>query len=94
MPTFVFSLIASVSWAGSMAGVYFGLRNRLTMTEQRMDRFRQDLDAGSSRFAKFEEKFSRIEETHRDHSGRLIRLETLLGAMDDKLDTIVAAVGR
>ena len=54
-----------------------------------MDRLSQRLDDGSARFSAFEQKFTGVEETHRDHGERLVRLETLFGAMDGKLDIIV-----
>jgi hypothetical protein len=54
-----------------------------------MDRLSQRLDDGSSKFSALEQKIGSVDDAHRDHSERLVRLETLFGAMDGKLDTIV-----
>jgi hypothetical protein len=90
--TLTAAIFLSVTWAGSIAGVYFALRNRVASGEARMDRFKSELDIGSAKFSRFEEKFTGIEATHRDHGERLVRLETLLGSMDGKLDNILREV--
>lgn len=62
------------------------------MGEARMDRFRTDLDAGSSKFAGFEARFQAVEARQAHHSERIVVVETLLGNMNDKLDTILTAL--
>lgn len=89
LPTVATVMVSGVVWAFSLAGVYYSLKARVVAVEMRMDRFREDLNRGSSQFSKFEERFSGIETTHKDYGERLVRLETLLGAMDDKLDNIL-----
>ena len=85
LPTLVLVVISAVTWAGSAGSIYFSLRSRIAMGESRMDRFRTELDAGSSKFAGLEAR-----QAH--HSERLIVNETLLSAMNDKLDTILTAL--
>lgn len=76
-------LVMAIAWAGGLAGVYFGLKGRVVASEGRMDNLSRRLDDGS-------EKFASIESVHRDHSARLVRLETMLGGIDSKLDIVVS----
>lgn len=89
LPTLATAIVMSVTWAAGLAGVYYGLRNRVSAGESRMDRLSQRLDDGSSKFAALEAKIENVDGAHRDHGERLVRLETLFGAMDGKLDIIV-----
>lgn len=57
-----------------------------------MNGLSQRLDDGSAKFSAFETKFAAIEERHREHGERLVKVETLLGAMDHKLDSILNEV--
>lgn len=92
LPTLAVLVTMTATWAGSIAGVYFGLRNRITTGEARMDRFKVDLDAGSAKFAVFDSRFASVEKQQAHHSERIVVVETLLGAMNDKLDSILNEV--
>lgn len=92
LPTLATIVIMTATWAGSIAGVYFGLRNRIATGEARMDRFKVDLDAGSSKFAGLDARCSTIEKQQTQHGERIIVVETLLGTMNDKLDSILTEV--
>lgn len=92
LPTLATVVLMTATWAGSIAGVYFGLRNRIATGEARMDRFKQDLDTGSTKFAGFETRFGALEERQAHHGERIIVVETLLGTMNDKLDSILNEV--
>ena len=82
----------AVTWAASIAGVYFGLKGRVASGESRMDRFRGDLDRGNARFSEFEGRFKALEERQAHHGERLVVVETLLSTMNDKLDNILVEV--
>jgi hypothetical protein len=92
LPSVLTIVVISVSWAASIAGVYFGLRNRMSSTEQRLDRVRSDLDNGSRRFAALEARHGDFERGQVGHGERIIVLETLLGTMNTKLDSILTEV--
>ena len=92
LPALLSIIVMSVTWAGGIAGVYFGLRNRISTGEARMDRFKTDLDQGSSRFAGLDERFKTVEIQQSHHGERIIVVETLLGAMNNKLDSILTEV--
>lgn len=85
-------VIAAITWAASIAGVYFGLKGRVASGEARMDRFKGDLDRGNSRFSEIEGRFKALEERQAHHGERLVAVETLLSAMNDKLDNILTEV--
>lgn len=92
LPTFATAIVMSVSWAAGLAGVYYGLRSRICAGDSRMDRLAHRLDDGANKFAALEQKLETVDGAHRDHSERIVRLETLFGAMDGKLDVIVGYV--
>ena len=92
LPTLATVVLMSVTWAAGLAGVYYGLRSRIGAGDSRMDRLAQRLDDGSNKFAALEQKLETVDGAHRDHSERIVRLETLFGAMDGKLDVIVGYV--
>lgn len=92
LPTVATIVLMTATWAGSIAGVYFGLRNRIATGEARMDRFKLDLEGGTAKFAIFETRFHRVEEEQAHHSERIVVVETLLGAMDGKLDRILTEI--
>jgi len=82
LPTAVTIAVALVLWAFSVAGFYYTLRGRLDAGSNRMDHF-------SRRFDEINTKIAKAEEIHADHGTRLVRVETLLPAMDSKLDSIL-----
>ena len=85
LPTLLTVVLISVSWAGSIAAVYFNLKGRLDALQTRQADFSTRLQQGT-------DKFAILEERYREHSDRLIVVETLLSAMDDKLDSILTEV--
>lgn len=59
-----------------------------------MDRLSERLTEGTSRVTVLETKIESVDGAHREHGERLVRLETLFGTMDGKLDTILNHVKR
>lgn len=92
LPTLVTIVVMSVTWAGAIAGVYFKLEGKIASNDARADRFKQDLDAGSTKFAGFDARITVVEKQQAHHSERIIVVETLLGTMNEKLDNILSEV--
>ncbi len=86
LPTLVTVVLISVSWAGSIAAVYFNLKGRLDSLQARQADFAVRLQQGT-------DKFTVLEERNREHADRLIVVETLLETMNSKLDTIISMKG-
>lgn len=82
LATVVVMLVAAVSWAVSLAGIYFSLRGQINAIHARNDNLSKRLDEGSS-------KFTLLEANHTDHGGRLIYLETIVPLINEKLDKIL-----
>ena len=77
-------VVVVATWVGGIAGVYYSLKGQIMAHASRMDSLSTRLTDGAA-------KFAQIEATHKDHGDRLVRLETRLTGMDDKLDILVAA---
>lgn len=92
LPTLATVVVITATWAGGLAGVYWALRSRIAAAEARMDRYKQDLDAGSAKFATFDARFQVVEARQGQHSERIIVVETLLSTMNEKLDSILTEV--
>jgi len=82
LPTAITISVALVLWAFSVAGFYYTLRGRMDAAAQRMDNF-------SRRFDEVFGKIAKTEEIHADHSARLVKVETVLSSINDKLDNIL-----
>jgi len=82
LPTAAAIAVALVLWAFSVAGFYYTLRGRMDAGAQRMDHF-------SRRFDEVFGKIAKTEEIHADHSSRLVKVETVLTSISDKLDNIL-----
>lgn len=92
LPTLVTVVVISATWAGSIAGVYFGLKNKVSALSERVTRLKEDLDRGSVRFATIDARVNSIEERQSTHAERIIVVETLLDTMNKKLDDILVEV--